>query len=112
MSNSTASVYSTPPNIPAKNEAAAIRRRGYMDAREGVGYPKEYEASWNRARQINYERGRHQCAIARAALGRIPPRWKLTERLVDVYEAHVPGGRALLRQTLTTIVPYADRAVP
>ena len=53
---------------PMKGIGAAARHRGYEDARQGLGFPREYDG-WPTFQQKNYERGRQQWALVHRALG-------------------------------------------
>ena len=59
-------------STPALQHGAAIVHAGYTDFAAGLGYRAQYDA-WPRHDQIRYELGRHYAAVAKAALGEVPP---------------------------------------
>ncbi len=50
---------------------------GFTHFRMNAGYPDDYD-SWNIARQLNYEKGRHRAAIIKYCLDTIPE-WDMYE---------------------------------
>ncbi len=108
MSNATQSIKHRDPGTPAKDALTEIRWRGYMDAMNGNGFPREYDASWKRHQQINYERGRHQWAGLQAATHGNAPVWPRNALLTTVWRRMMGTSKGLI-EFKGSQLPYKDR---